>query len=163
MPLAIASALSKTVANCSSGNQRSLAAVAASPRSPRSTWPAYRLPNFLIMLALLAARLRGRGLLAVLVKVAGREVLRSDELELGRALGAVRHRERAARVEATAGRRIQRARDFAADDQLVLGVVRRGRQGGREERLGVGMARVVAHLLAVADLDDLAEVHDRDP
>src|SRR5437879_1194657 len=47
----MAVALSKTVTSCSSGNQRSFTGVASRPCPSRSTWPAYRLPKRVIMLA----------------------------------------------------------------------------------------------------------------
>src|SRR2546427_5933488 len=47
-----------TVARCSSESQRSFAGVPSSPSSFRSTWPANRLPNCVIMLGLLV---EGRG------------------------------------------------------------------------------------------------------
>src|ERR1051326_7879145 len=45
----MAVALSKTETSCSSGSQRSLTGVASKPCPSRSTWPANRLPNRVIM------------------------------------------------------------------------------------------------------------------
>src|SRR5438876_9657764 len=76
--------------------------------------------------------------------------------------GAIRHAERAARVEATAARRIgeigRRARDA---DEMLAGT------GERRERLHqpsrVRMLWVLLELHARRALDDLAGIHDRDP
>jgi hypothetical protein len=37
------------------------------------------------------------------------------------------------------------------------------RQGSGKEGLGIGVERLGAELKAVGELDDLAEIHDRDP
>src|SRR2546422_6481117 len=49
----MASLFGNTVARCSSESQRSFAGVPSSPSSSRSTWPANRLPNCVIMLGFL--------------------------------------------------------------------------------------------------------------
>ena len=50
-------------------------------------------------------------------------------------LGAPRHRLRTARVEAAAGRRVERARHFAGQDDLLAALVGMARQRRREQRL----------------------------
>src|SRR5438093_1547525 len=52
----MASLFGNTVARRSSESQRSFAGVPSSPSSSRSTWPANRLPNFVIMPGLLVER-----------------------------------------------------------------------------------------------------------
>ncbi len=50
------------------------------------------------------------------------------------------------------------------DDPFAVLTGRRvGHRDGRQQRLGVGVRRVVVDLLVRADLDDPAEVHDADP
>ena len=81
---------------------------------------------------------------------------RAQPRGLGR---AARQRDRAARVEAAARGGFERARDLAAHHDLVAPLVRVGRQGGREQRPGVGMPRVPGHRRRRSDLHDLTEVH----
>ena len=71
----------------------------------------------------------------------------------------------AARPEAAAGRRVRRARHVSLEhDPRALAALGRGLdRHRREERLRVRMHRRVVDLLARPDLDDLAEVHHRDP
>ena len=73
---------------------------------------------------------------------------------------------RAARVEATAGGRVGRRRQVAGED-LARGAPWRscGSATGhrRQQRGGVGVARVREELVGGRELDDLAEVHHRDP
>src|SRR5713226_4852044 len=74
-------------------------------------------------------------------------------------------RDRAARVEPAAFRRVDRRWDLALEQdglaaRLELGVRVRDRA---QQNLGVWVERVVVNLSAVRDLDDLAEVHDRHP
>src|SRR3954447_6541371 len=54
---------------------------------------------------------------------------------------------------------LQEASPLGAALLLLDGV---GHRGGEEEPLGVGVLRPAGHLVAVAPLDDLAAVHDRD-
>ncbi len=71
----------------------------------------------------------------------------------------------AAGVEPAARRRVDRARHVALEDDpaaLALGDRIRHRDGG-QEGAGVRMARRRVHLVRRPDLDDLAEVHHRDP
>src|SRR6266540_459657 len=71
----------------------------------------------------------------------------------------------AARAETAAARRADRARDVAAEhDVLALALLDGIGDGrGRHQRLGVRVHRSLVQLVAVADLHDLAEVHDRHP
>src|SRR5579859_3552720 len=80
-------------------------------------------------------------------------------------LGANRLRLPAPRAEVAARRRIRRARDVAFEhDSLPPPALRRlFDRNCRKQRLCVRMSRLVVDLMLVADLDDLAEVHDRDP
>src|SRR5436309_360693 len=95
------------------------------------------------------------------VEVAGDEAPRlgTEGGFLGR---APCHRVRAARVEAAAARRRERARHLARHDDLVPLLVGVGRQRRREERLGIGVPGCGGDGLGGADLDDLPEVHHRD-
>ena len=77
-------------------------------------------------------------------------------------LRAARHDVRAARVEAAAGRRVERRRHLAGQHDLLVLTARSRRQHGGEQRLGVGVARRRRTAPAVgAVLDDLAEIHHR--
>ena len=57
-------------------------------------------------------------------------------------LRAARHHLRAARVEAAAGRRVDRARHLAGQDDLLAHLVGMRGQRGREQRLRVGVLRI---------------------
>src|SRR5437588_528014 len=74
--------------------------------------------------------------------------------------GAARHRMQTPRMKAAAGRRIQRAWHFASQDDFVLPLVRMARQGGREQRLRVGVLRGAGERARLSLLDNLAEIHD---
>ncbi len=79
--------------------------------------------------------------------------------------GAEILRARAARPEATPRRRVDRARQLAPDPGLCLGALG-GRVGHRDrldQRLGVGVRWPAVDVIAGPQLDDLAEIHDRDP
>ena len=83
----------------------------------------------------------------------------------GSCLGADVLRHPAPRAEPAPRRRVDRARDVALEpDPLAPAAHRRllhvGHRG--QQRLGVGVVRAVVERLAVADLDDLAEIHHRD-
>ncbi len=68
-------------------------------------------------------------------------------------------------MEAAAGRRVDRARDVALEDDppaLPLGDRVRDRDR-RQQRPGVRVARRAVELLRRPELDDLAQVHDRHP
>ena len=65
----------------------------------------------------------------------------------------------AARVEATAGRRIDRVGRIARDRRLLRTVVRIHRRHRGEQRSGVWMVRLAEHGIGWADLGDLAEIH----
>jgi hypothetical protein len=77
---------------------------------------------------------------------------------------AVGHSVRAACVEPTTGRRRDRARNVPRqNDALALSLEEWvGDRHRREEGLRVGMARVLEYGIARPELDDFAEVHNRD-
>ncbi len=71
--------------------------------------------------------------------------------------------ERAARMEAAAGRNGERARDRAFQHRGRPFALHRGDVGGdRHQALRIGMARRAADLLDIALLDEAAEIHDPD-
>src|SRR5712692_2961952 len=93
--------------------------------------------------------------------LAGYPVAWGDLLQHLLVLGAGWHADGAARVEAAPRRRLDRARHVALEqDALALDRGVGDRHRG-QERLGVGMLRVVVELLGRRDLHDLAQVHDR--
>src|SRR5215204_5961210 len=86
-------------------------------------------------------------------------------LESGLVVGAVVLGAGAAGVEGAALRGVGRGRHVAGEDHapplaFLVGV---GYGDGREQRGGVGVARLVVERVPVGDLHDLAEVHDGDP
>src|SRR5215470_3743561 len=86
-------------------------------------------------------------------------VARRDLVQHLLVLRARRHAQAAARVEAAARRRIDRARHVTLEqDALALQRGVRNRHRG-EQRLGVGMLGIGVQLLRRRDLDDLAQVH----
>src|SRR6266446_8415097 len=95
--------------------------------------------------------------------MAGDHVLWGDFFADRRLDSTLRHCKWATRVEAAARGRIERARYLAAYGQLLVPVVRVRGQGSGKEGLGIGVERLGAELKAVGELDDLAEIHDRDP
>lgn len=66
-------------------------------------------------------------------------------------------------MEVTAGRRIERRRDFSPDEQTVARAVRVGDRHGVEERFAVGVAGGVIQSFGGSQFDDPSEIHDRDP
>src|SRR5215218_5765841 len=67
-------------------------------------------------------------------------------------------------AETAAGRGVQRARHITGQpDPFPPGRVGIRFRHGRQQGMGVRVAGVVVELVAFSDLDDLAEVHDRDP
>ncbi len=71
-------------------------------------------------------------------------------------------RQRTARMEGTARRWIDRARNFAGD--LPVGSPRRRDvRNGLEQHARIGMARRTEHLSAGTELHDAAEIHDANP
>ena len=70
--------------------------------------------------------------------------------------------EGAAGMELAARRRVCRARYLALELDRILLRVRIQRGNRRQQRLGVGMAGREKQFLGRRDLDDLAEIHDRD-
>src|SRR5438034_11524162 len=90
-------------------------------------------------------------------------VARRDFRELRLLLRPARHHERAPGMETAARWRVERARDLAAEHDLLARLVRMGRQRRREQRLRVGMQWRAAELEAVRHFDELSEVHHRSP
>ena len=73
-------------------------------------------------------------------------------------------RDRATRMEDATRGRIDRARHLAFDRPELAGLLDAGvghRHRG-EERLGIRVERIVEELVAGRQLDDTAEIHDRD-
>src|SRR5258708_22169222 len=94
--------------------------------------------------------------------MAGDEVTGGDLDELGILAAAARHGKRAARVEAAAGRRVHRARHVACEEKPLALEPRIGNGRGGDERLRIRMERRLENLFLARDLDDAAEIHDRD-
>ena len=65
-------------------------------------------------------------------------------------------------MKAAARGGIDRRGDFPGQNDLLAHDVRVGREGGREEGLGVWMRRILEQLLRLGPFHDLAQVHDRD-
>jgi len=97
-------------------------------------------------------------------EVAGRPVTRGGLDELRVHLGTDLLRLPATGVEAAARGRVHRRGHVAGeDDALALLLdLRVGDRDGREQRLAVRVERVLVEVDAVGELDDLAQVHDRD-
>ena len=76
---------------------------------------------------------------------------------------ALRDRYRAARVEAAAGRDVDRVRRLAPEDLRRAAVARVALRHDGEEGAGVRVLRVLDHLARRPLLDDPAQVHDGDP
>ena len=74
-------------------------------------------------------------------EVTGAAVTRCNFLKLGELLGADTLRDRATRMETAAGRRIQRRRRIASEDDALAGLldIRIGNRHGRQQRLRVRM------------------------
>ena len=70
-------------------------------------------------------------------------------------------RERAARAEPAARRRVDGVGRIALDRRLVGPLARIHRRPRRQERAGIGMLRIAVDRLDRAQLDDLAEIHDQ--
>src|SRR5262249_60626844 len=84
--------------------------------------------------------------------------------QFGADLPALLDGDRAARMKDAARRRIDRAGHLAAYGlEGALGLDGRVRHRHRaEQRLCVGMERMIEQLVAFGELDDAAEIHDRD-
>lgn len=80
--------------------------------------------------------------------------------KLGHFLGAYGHRMWAARVKHAARRRRDWAGYIALEDVLVLNTLVLNARDNIEERLGVGMKRVVKKLVFIGKLHGMAQVHD---
>ena len=95
-------------------------------------------------------------------EVAGAAVTRCNFLKLGELLGADTLRDRATRVETAAGRRIQRRRRIASEDDALAGLldIRIGNRHGRQQRLRVRMVGLAVERLPVRNLDHLTQIHN---
>src|SRR6266436_7425449 len=100
-------------------------------------------------------------------KMAGGSMLQpvfgATYLERGLLAAAALARIAAACVEAATLGRVKRARHVALQDQTLAFQRRLGQRDGRKQGLGIGMARLGKERALICDLDDLAEIHDRDP
>src|SRR5690606_6182072 len=85
-------------------------------------------------------------------------------LQFGCARAAWRRLMRTTRAEYAPRRRIDRRRNLAchadARARRLAAWIRDGRGG--DQRLGVGMARVIENRIALADLHDATEIHNHD-
>src|SRR5262249_20154182 len=100
---------------------------------------------------------------SVSVEMAGHAVTWTHFFEDWRFIRASRHGVSASGVETTARRWIERARHFSGDGQLFMPLVGMRRQGRGKQGLRIGVERLGAKFEAVGKLDDLPEIHDRDP
>ncbi len=91
----------------------------------------------------------------------GDEVIVVELAPFGRFRLAAILREGTARVELTARRRVYRARNFALKLGRRFFRIRVEVGNSREQRLGIGMERRRKQFFGRRDLDDLAEIHDR--
>src|SRR5262249_47956324 len=76
-------------------------------------------------------------------------------------LGATLERERAARMKAASGRRIDRARHIALQHRARAPARGIGERHGGEQRPRIGVLASAVKLSGGDDLDDLAEIHHR--
>src|SRR6266446_4268725 len=97
-----------------------------------------------------------------LAQMASDVVAGEDLADLGLLLGAALEGVGAAGVEAAARGRVDRARHIAFEDDALSRRLWVGDRDGREQRLGVGVLRAGEEGALVGELDDLAEIHDRD-
>jgi hypothetical protein len=86
-----------------------------------------------------------------------------DLAQPGHAGGAIGPGEGAAGVEAAARGRVGGAGRLAVQRDPFAGRAEDRLGDRREQRAGIGMARRLEDLVGGAELDDLAEVHHRDP
>src|SRR6476646_5784579 len=94
--------------------------------------------------------------------MAGRRVTWGDLSESWPRSAAELHDVRTARVEAAAGRRVAGAWHIA-DQRKKLSLACSHFRNGGEQRLRVGMARRRKQGASVPNLDDLSQMHRRDP
>ena len=96
--------------------------------------------------------------------VAGDEVTGGGFLEFRRLLGTAFAGIGAAGAEGAAGGGVQRAGDIPVQNDALVGPGDLGirHRDGREQRLGIGVQRVLIDLRRVGQLHHLAQVHDRD-
>jgi len=97
-----------------------------------------------------------------LAQVAGDVVAGEDLAHLRLLLRAALEGVGAAGVEAAARGRVDRARHVALQDDALARRLGVGNRDRRQERLGVGVLRAGEEGALVGELDDLAEIHDRD-
>src|SRR5208282_1677070 len=95
-------------------------------------------------------------------EMARRKVPSAVVREDGRFLAAALLRVRTAGVKAAARRYGERARHVALENHALPPAPRRRQRDGGEQRLAIGMARLGEEGGLGGELDDLAEIHDRD-
>src|SRR6516162_7898130 len=95
--------------------------------------------------------------------MAPRPLAGCDLGELRRLDAATFDRIAAARMEIAAGWRMRGVGDLALQDNALRAQARVGLRHGREQRLGIGVARPGVEIARRRDLDDLAHIHDRHP
>ena len=83
------------------------------------------------------------------------------ELQLGLHLVAEFLAVGAARMEAAPRRRVDRARHISLQDDPLLLTIRIRDRNRREKRPGIGVLGIPVNRLAIGDLHDFAQVHDR--
>src|SRR4051812_2883156 len=93
--------------------------------------------------------------------MAGGEVTRSACGKFWPLGKAAVERQRTARVEQAAGRKLERIGEFPAPRRNAASPCRVDLRGSIEQRLRIGMPRLGKQRLGRADLDHLAEIHDR--
>ena len=98
------------------------------------------------------------------VEMTGHEMAEYDFLQWGRLQCARCKRVWAAGMEATTAGRIARARHFPLQERARSPRLDRavGHRHGGEQRLRIGMKRIVVKAVLGRDLDDLAQIHDGD-
>ena len=97
-------------------------------------------------------------------KVASAIVARRNLAKLGALLSALLASNRAARVETTAARRIDRRRRIALQNDALSRAlhIRVRNRHGRKQRLRIGVVRLCVEGLPVRDLHHVAKVHNGD-
>ena len=93
--------------------------------------------------------------------MAGDEVIVVDLAPFGLLRRAAILREGTARVELAARRRVYRARNFALQLGRRFFRIRVEVGNSREQRLGIGMERLRKQFFCRRDLNNLAQLHDR--
>ena len=92
-------------------------------------------------------------------------MIRQHLAQLGRCPPAAFDRDWTARMKYATRRRVDRARHLALDGPEIASRldVRIGYRHSGKEHLGIGVERVVEQLVTCRQLDDVAEIHDRNP